>query len=164
MKLAVQIDDESDALQESGIMSPEYGRLEEIWREYLEEKYPHLASSETVSVSLKFCSPMTIRELNSRYRSLDEPTDVLSFPMWEENGVFTPPAGWTETPLGDIVICPEIVRSASEQENRNPSSDFLLILMHGFLHLMAWDHDTEEREADMFSEQEKLLRRYQEKV
>lgn len=164
MKLAVQIDDESDALKESGIMLPDYARLENVWSEYLEAKHPELVSSETVSVSLKFCSTSTIQELNSRYRGINEPTDVLSFPMWEGNGLFTPPAGWAETPLGDIVICPEIVRISSENEGRNPGSDFLLILMHGFLHLLAWDHDTEERETDMFSEQEILLRRYQEKV
>ena len=164
MKLAVQIDDEECSLEHAGIKSPDYDRLEGIWQEYLEEKNPGLASAEFVSVSLKYCSPSTILELNQRYRTLDEATDVLSFPMWESEGVFKAPAGWAETPLGDIVVCPEVVRSVAVSEKRDPDAEFLLALMHGFLHLLAWDHDTEDREAEMFSEQDALLRRYMETV
>lgn len=118
----------------------------------------------TVSVSLKYCPASEIRDLNARYRSLEEPTDVLSFPMWEVEGSFKAPAGWEETPLGDIVLCPEVVKANAESENRDPREDFLLILMHGFLHLLAWDHETEERDAQMTAEQEALLRRYLETV
>jgi metalloprotein, YbeY/UPF0054 family len=164
MKLAVQIDDEDKSLEQSGLKSPDYDRLEDIWQEYLEEKHPGLASAEFVSVSLKYCPSSAIRELNQRYRASDESTDVLSFPMWESEGVFKAPAGWAETPLGDIVVCPEIVRSSAVSENRDPDADFLLTLLHGFLHLLAWDHDTEDRETEMFSEQDALLRRYMETV
>jgi probable rRNA maturation factor len=164
MKLAVQIDDESGSLRESGINEPDAARLEAVWLEYLEAKYPSLASAEQVSVSIKYCPPSEIRDLNSRYRDMDETTDVLSFPMWEADGVFTAPEGWVDTPLGDIAICPEVVKSNALSENRDPETDFALILMHGFLHLLAWDHDTETREIEMSSEQETLLKRYLEKV
>ncbi len=164
MKLAVQIDDEENLLHEFGISPPDYDALEEIWQIYLEEKVPDLAASEMVCVSLKICSASTIQDLNHRYRFLDEPTDVLSFPMWEQGGVFSPPRGWKEIPLGDIVICPEVVKLSSDAESRDISHDFILMLMHGFLHLLAWDHDTEESESAMFSEQENLLRRYLQKV
>lgn len=164
MKLAVQIDDEESSLEQSGLKAPDYDHLEGIWQEYLEEKFPELAAAEFVSVSLKYCPSSAIRGLNLRYRSLDESTDVLSFPMWETEGSFKAPAGWAETPLGDIVICPEVVEANAANENRDPAEDFLLILMHGFLHLLAWDHDTEDREREMGSEQEALLKRYLETV
>jgi len=164
MKLAVQIDDEEGLLEEFGIKVPDYDALEEVWREYLEETDPDLAASEMASVSLKFCSTQTMKDLNRRYRFLDETTDVLSFPMWERGGEFTPPRDWSEIPLGDIVICPEVVKLSSDGENRDASVDFLRVLMHGFLHLLAWDHDTEEKETAMFSEQENLLERYLQKV
>jgi probable rRNA maturation factor len=153
MKLAVQIDDDENLLEEFGISSPDYDALEEVWREYLEEK-----------VSLKICSVPAMKDLNLRYRFLDEPTDVLSFPMWEQSGLFSPPSEWSEIPLGDIVICPEVVKLSSDNENRDATLDFLLVLMHGFLHLLAWDHDTAEKESVMFSEQESLLKRYLQKV
>jgi len=164
VKLAVQIDDEENLLAEFGVSSPDYDALEETWQNYLEEKVPALAASDLVSVSLKICSTAAIKDLNHRYRFLDEPTDVLSFPMWEQGGVCSPPRGWSEIPLGDIAICPEVVKLTSDEENRDVSYDFLLMLMHGFLHLLAWDHDTEERESEMFSEQENLLRLYLQKV
>jgi len=164
VKLAVQIDDEENLLEGFGISSPDYDALEETWQSYLEEKAPDLAPSGMVCVSLKICSAETIKDLNRRYRFLDEPTDVLSFPMWEQGGEFSPPRGWSEIPLGDIVICPEVVKLSSDAESRDVSYDFLLMLMHGFLHLLAWDHDTEEKESAMFSEQENLLRRYLQKV
>jgi probable rRNA maturation factor len=164
MKLAVQIDDDENLLEEFGISSPDYDALEEVWREYLEEKDPNLATSEMVTVSLKICSVPAMKDLNLRYRFLDEPTDVLSFPMWEQSGLFSPPSEWSEIPLGDIVICPEVVKLSSDNESRDATLDFLLVLMHGFLHLLAWDHDTAEKESVMFSEQESLLKRYLQKV
>ena len=164
MKLAVQIDDDENALEQAGLKAPDYDRLEGIWQEYLEEKSPGMGSAEFVPVSLKYCPASVIRELNLRYRSFDESTDVLSFPMWEMEGVFKAPEGWEETPLGDIVVCPDVVKSNAVEENRDPDSDLLLILMHGFLHLLAWDHDTEDLQAEMSSEQETLLKRYLETV
>ncbi len=119
---------------------------------------------EDVFLSIEFIDEEGMRELNRRFLGEDAPTDVLSFPMWETEGVFKAPAGWSETPLGDIVVCPEVVRSGAISENRDPDADFLLALIHGFLHLLAWDHDTEERETEMFAEQDALLRRYMETV
>jgi probable rRNA maturation factor len=69
-----------------------------------------------------------IRELNREHRGLDEPTDVLSFPV-DEAG---PPSGPRE--LGDVVICPEHTADLSEA------------VVHGVLHLCGYDHETDAGE------------------
>jgi len=164
MRLAVQIDDETDSLERSGITAPDYERLERVLEGYLSGKLPGTASADFVLVSLKYCSADEMRGLNLKYRSLDESTDVLSFPMWESEGGLKIPSGWAELPLGDIAACPEHIKTCSAEEGRDEAAELVLVLIHGFLHLLAWDHDTEEREKNMFAEQEMLLNLYREKV
>ncbi len=164
MRLAVQIDDENDSLVHSGITVPDYERFERVLEDYLSRKFPDTASADVVLVSLKYCSPEEMRDLNLKYRSLDETTDVLSFPMWESEGGLKTPSGWAELPLGDIAACPEYIRACSAEEGRDEAAELVLVLIHGFLHLLAWDHETEEREKSMFAEQEMLLNLYGEKV
>ncbi len=108
-----------------------------------------------VEISLSFLSPDEMREQNRAYRDVDAPTDVLSFPLWEEDGVFRPDSTLPVLPLGDILICPEYVRSESEGEEACGSA-MALMLAHGFLHLLAWDHDTPEREKTMEEVQERI--------
>jgi probable rRNA maturation factor len=69
-----------------------------------------------------------IRELNREHRGKDEPTDVLSFPIDEDN----PVAGPRE--LGDVVICPE------------HTEDLVEAVVHGVLHLCGYDHETDDGE------------------
>ena len=108
-------------------------------------------------------SPEGIRELNKLYRDVDESTDVLSFPLLDENI----PVEVPELPvlaLGDIVICPpEVLRLHSEL---NESEGILLMIAHSFLHLLGYDHDTQEKQDDMWAKQEaiknSLLKKFQE--
>ncbi|NLB82767.1 MAG: rRNA maturation RNase YbeY [Synergistaceae bacterium] len=110
-----------------------------------------------VEVSLSFLSPDEMREQNRAYRNVDTPTDVLSFPLWEENGIFSPDSCLPILPLGDILICPEYVRRELEAAGEEPfKSAVALMLAHGFLHLLAWDHDTPEREKTMEEMQERI--------
>jgi len=97
-------------------------------------------------------------EVNKQYRGLDEPTDVLTFPLWEEEGRFAPPdfaqQPFDTLPLGDIVICQE---EAEREHAPMPCKAALcLALAHGFLHLLGWDHETPEKEKFMWDRQELL--------
>jgi probable rRNA maturation factor len=94
--------------------------------------------------------------LNDMYRHVQEPTDVLSFPLWEEEGVFAPLASWSDLPLGDIVISPEYVRENAKRVGAGYEGELALVIIHGFLHLIGFDHDTDEREREMWEIQEKL--------
>lgn len=112
------------------------------------------------TAALSFVSNDAMMELNRRYRGLDEPTDVLSFPLWEEEGAFVPQAGWDALPLGDIVVSSEYVRENAERNGSNIDKEFILVIVHGALHLVGFDHDTGEREAAMWSAQDGIVSQY----
>lgn len=84
------------------------------------------------------------------------PTDVLSFPIDEltpgtEHELAGPGI------LGDIVICPEAARSDAERANRTLDQHMQFLTVHGLLHLLGYDHATEEDHAEMFALQDRLL-------
>jgi probable rRNA maturation factor len=79
-------------------------------------------------VSVELVGERRIRELNREHRSLDEPTDVLSFPIDEDGSVPGP------RELGDVVICPQ------------QTSDLAEATVHGVLHLCGYDHETDDGE------------------
>jgi probable rRNA maturation factor len=79
-------------------------------------------------VSVELVGERRIRELNREHRGLDEPTDVLSFPIDEDGSVPGP------RELGDVVICPE------------QTSDLAEATVHGVLHLCGYDHETDDGE------------------
>jgi probable rRNA maturation factor len=89
-------------------------------------------------LAVQLVSSERIRELNRQHRDLDEPTDVLSFGVDENDR----PAGPRE--LGDIVICPE------------QTADLREAVVHGALHLVGMDHETDE--GEMLALQSELMR------
>ncbi|GHS97568.1 hypothetical protein AGMMS50276_17850 [Synergistales bacterium] len=122
------------------------------------ELYPDIArrvgADAEGELSVTFMTPQEIREVNKEYRGIDEATDVLSFPLWENGGVFAPEFFIPRfLPLGDIIICPS---EAERLCGLSPLSALCLMLAHGFLHLLAFDHDTLEREATMWERQDAL--------
>ena len=113
-----------------------------------------------MTAALSFAAPGDIRELNLKYRGIDQETDVLSFPLWETEGEFRPPAGWETLPLGDIVVSPEYVFYSARERKIDYNDEIVLVIIHGALHLLGFDHDTEERERLMWSAQDALLAGY----
>jgi probable rRNA maturation factor len=82
-------------------------------------------------VAVAFVDAERIAELNAEFRGLDEPTDVLSFPMDETGPIAGPP---TLRELGDVVICPAYTEDLREA------------VVHGVLHLTGMDHETDDGE------------------
>ena len=95
------------------------------------------AAIEDGHVAVEFVGVERITELNAEHRGLDEPTDVLSFPV-DEDG---PELG--ERELGDVVICPEMTEDLREA------------VVHGVLHLTGMDHETDE--GEMLALQREIL-------
>jgi len=121
-----------------------------------------LASYAEVEVSVSFLDSAEMRDVNKLHRGLDEPTDVLTFPLWEEDGRlaplgFAPPAAFRMLPLGDVVICPE--EAEREHAPMARKEALCMVLAHGFLHLLGWNHDTPEKEESMWERQELLKSR-----
>ncbi len=120
---------------------------------------PCLRGREALRVDVSFVSDAEIAALNRQYRGIAEPTDVLSFPLWEEGGVFSPPEDWADLPLGDVVVAPEYVA-----RNTHGAADYdreiVLVIVHGALHLIGHDHDSEERERAMWALQDRVRDAY----
>ena len=156
MKVHLRLDSGEDSDPASSALPDDLlSAAGEVFASALAGFAPEAELPPEAEVSVTFLSPGEMREQNMLHRGLDEPTDVLSFPLWEEEGEFRPGRGMPVLPLGDIVICPEYIR-----DNLPPDKTFreeaALMLAHGFLHLIGWDHAEEAGEAAMTEAQEKL--------
>ena len=106
-------------------------------------------------------TPQNIRKVNNEYRNIDKETDVLSFPMFEkeeldkkiENNDFE-----YEDVLGDIVISIEKVKEQAEEYGHSFERELSYMLVHGFYHLMGYDHIKEEDKKIMRPKEEKILK------
>jgi len=119
----------------------------------LEGAMEELGWGENGSVGVVYCSGDAIRSLNRKFRDLDEPTDVLSFPAVEDlDEIRDEPSAY----LGDLAVC--IPYTAEHlAEGRSLEEEVALLLIHGLLHLLGWDHDTKASERRMWREQDRLL-------
>jgi probable rRNA maturation factor len=102
-------------------------------------------------VSVALVDDAYIRVLNREYRGVDLPTDVLAFPMEMVDGVRSDPA------LGDIVISLERAREQARQFKHPIRREVALLAVHGVLHLLGYEDDTESGASAMWSKQKHLL-------
>jgi probable rRNA maturation factor len=110
-------------------------------------------------VSLVFTDSETVKQLNRDYRGVDEPTDVLAFYMLPQKGADSsfalPPDGVTR--LGEVIISyPQAVEQAREQ-GHSPEKELALLIIHGILHLLGYDHEEPREEAKMRAREKELL-------
>jgi probable rRNA maturation factor len=149
LKLELSKESSSDFPLDIGLLSDEIGKTLASFLEGIE-----------ATVALTCLPDDEVKRLNGRYRNLDEATDVLSFPLWEEDGRFAPPALWESVPLGDVVVSPDFVRRNAERENIGYNSEMARIVAHGVLHLVGYDHDTEENRREMWALQERIVENF----
>ncbi len=111
-------------------------------------------------MTITFTTPEEIRKINKKYRKIDKATDVLSFPMFEKyeldekikNGDFP-----YEDVLGDVIISIEKVREQAKEYGHSFERELSYMLVHGFYHLMGYDHIEEEDKKIMRPKEEKIL-------
>ena len=128
-----------------------------------------ILNNENVSikseVSLVITGDDKIHELNLKYLEEDRPTDVLSFPMnehLETTPVFVNVADG-KLHLGEVIISyPQAVKQA-EEHNHSVHREVIILLIHGVLHLLGYDHDIPEREQVMRSRESAILKTIEEK-
>ena len=106
-----------------------------------------------VELSLVITGDDEIAELNRAYRGSDGPTDVLSFSMGPD--AFTPPG--EPLYLGDIIISYPRCAEQAQQVEHATSREISLLTIHGVLHLLGYDHATEEQEREMWQLQDEAL-------
>mgnify|MGYP000952882554 FL=1 len=114
--------------------------------------------SGDVEVSIVLVDDEYIQNLNKNYRSIDAPTDVLSFAMREsvdESDISFECE--EEELLGDVVISLERARSQAEEYGHSIEREIGFLVTHGILHLLGYDHETESERAVMRNKEEKIL-------
>lgn len=111
---------------------------------------------DDAEVSVTLVDNERIRELNNEFREIDRETDVLSFPLGDENGFETNP-DTDAILLGDIVISLEKAQSQAEEYGHSFLREVAFLLTHSLFHLLGYDHMTPDEEKEMFAKQEKVL-------
>lgn len=118
---------------------------------------------ETGEVVVSLVDDARIQELNREYRGKDTPTDVLSFAMLEEEEnepeIFfeSEEEALDVTMLGDVIISVPTARRQAEEYGHSLERELAFLAVHGFLHLVGYDHMTEEDEKEMFARQDAIL-------
>jgi len=96
-----------------------------------------------------------IRKINSKFRDIDRVTDVLSFPMFEKDEIEF--AKQRKENLGDIIICIKRVQEQAIEYGHSFEREFAYMLVHGFYHLMGYDHMEEDEKKIMREKEEYIL-------
>lgn len=152
MKLEIDFLDEINALEQH--------ELEEV-----EKLLNYAAEAENVQagseLSVTFVSNERIQEINREYRDKDQPTDVISFAL-EEMGEGELEVVGADIPrvLGDIIISIPRTREQAEEYNHSFMRELGFLSVHGFLHLLGYDHMNEQDEKIMFDRQKEILDGY----
>lgn len=89
-----------------------------------------------------------IKEINAKFRGLDKPTDVLSFPY----------ESMPMSPLGSIVISADYLYSGSEFYGHKPEEEMALLFIHGLLHLLDFDHETDN--GEMRQKEREIIKKF----
>lgn len=119
--------------------------LDVAYQEVLRFYPPLYAMGE---VSLVFTDDASIQPLNASYRGQDKPTNVLSFPqhdMYEGSFLKEPPSG--DFTWGDIVFAHETIKREAQDQNKSFDHHLVHLFVHGFLHLLGYDHE-DSRESE----------------
>lgn len=111
-------------------------------------------------ISITLTNPENIRKINNEFRNIDRETDVLSFPMFEKqelDEMIKNKDFKHEDVLGDIVISIKRVEEQAEEYGHSFEREFSYMLVHGFYHLMGYDHIKEEDKLVMRPKEENVL-------
>lgn len=159
MKLTITLLDSGIKKKTSKVMPDEILALEKTFIAFL-KKNPHFASVKEVSVSITLCGKAKIRALNHQYRQKDYATDVLSFPVYENlrpDKKKIPEKLLSMVELGDLIICKDIAKSQAREFEITYEQEVIHLAVHGFLHLLGFDHEISPKEEKIMEAYESEL-------
>lgn len=141
---------------------------EETARQVIEQVLEEESCPYEAEVNLLLTSDTEIHRINLEYRKIDRPTDVLSFPQMEydapadfswaeahEMDCFNPDTG--ELVLGDIIVSLDKVAEQADKYGHGRKREYAFLIAHSMLHLLGYDHMTEEEAAQMEARQSAVL-------
>jgi probable rRNA maturation factor len=103
-------------------------------------------------LSIALVDPDEIKRLNMDYRGTDSVTDVLSFPQ-------SPDDSGGPHLLGDVVISPQVAEEQANKYHHSPEKEMVILLVHGILHLLGFDHEAPEEKSIMNEKENEILTR-----
>lgn len=121
----------------------------------LMEKVCQKENIENVEFNIIFVNNEEIHQINKEWRGVDRETDVISFALEDEDTVLS-----NERVLGDIYISIDKAREQAKEYGHSLKREICFLSVHGFLHLLGYDHMNEEDEKVMFDKQKELLEYY----
>lgn len=133
------------------------GWLEGIARRVLEA----LGAGAQVELGLVIATGERVRQLNRDYRGRDEPTDVLAFSAREEKGAGQPP--FVQPPdgvihLGEVIIAYPQAERQAEEHHHSLKRELAILIIHGVLHLLGYEHDKADEGLQMRAREAELLK------
>lgn len=154
MNLTVYYENEQNAI-------PVTYKLKMLIRRAITETLAFEQYNNDVEVSVTLTDNENIQDLNLRFRGIDAPTDVLSFPLFDFEGeTDEPPVDEIQNMLGDIVLNLERTRAQAEEYGHSFEREAAFLTVHSMLHLLGYDHETgEDDEADMRARQRAIMER-----
>ena len=108
-------------------------------------------------LTLTLCGATKIRSLNRDYRGKDKKTDVLSFPVHEDLRAFKGNSIESMLHLGDVIVCKEVALSQAKRFKIDTEGETIHLLVHGFLHVLGFDHEISEKEEKLMESYENQL-------
>ena len=114
-------------------------------------------SLSNVEFSVSFIDEDHMHQMNMEFRNIDDSTDILSFAAEDDDGFGFVSAGRRKRVLGDMLICPEVLKRNAQSFNVSDNEELRRLLIHGVLHLSGDNHQTNDPSEPMLIKQEKIL-------
>lgn len=130
---------------QQGFKTPLLDLKRKYLKQIIETSLHHLDIGDDCEIGLACVDLAASHELNLQYREKDKPTNVLSFPA-DIPAEILPMLD--ARPLGDLVICIPVVLQEAEQQQKDAQDHFSHLLVHGILHLLGYDHELGDAEAE----------------
>ena len=124
-----------------------------------ESAYPELADERRVEISVTLTGDEEVCQLNAKWRGKDKPTNVLSFPMADEQDFSVASFVETELLLGDIIIARSVCGAEAAERGITLEDHAAHLMIHGTLHLLGYDHQEDRQAEDMEAREVRALRR-----
>ncbi|PEY44369.1 rRNA maturation RNase YbeY [Bacillus cereus] len=149
MSLLIDFFDETEEVKEEYV---------NMIRDLLEQAARMESVEDGAELSVTFVDNERIQEINRDYRDKDQPTDVISFAM-EDMGEGEMEIVGVEMPrmLGDLIISIPRAKEQAGEYGHSFDRELGFLALHGFLHLLGYDHMTDEDEKEMFGKQKEIL-------
>lgn len=135
-----------------------FDEYEDIYLNLLEKTFNHLQLTCEPILSVSFVDNEFIHKMNREYRGVDRPTDVISFAFLDgDDNREQLLHGKGPVSLGDIYISIDKAKEQAKEYNHPLERELSFLFVHGLLHLLGYDHMTEEDEKAMFKLQDEIL-------